>query len=260
MNYERYGTGPQHVIFVHGLRNSGEVWWPVRERLDGARISAWFVDLPGCGRSPAPQRWEQCTIEQYAIDVVRFAADVAIGDVVLVGHSVGGAIATQVALDHPELVRGLVLVAPASFQGLDYISDDDIETLIRAEDAVIEAVTRMAFHRTPDDATFARVLAIVRAATSTHTEGIVRSMRECRIIDRLGELETPALLVEGDRSLHVPLRNSLATYNAIRDCSIHVFHNVGHVPFMEARDEFVALLDEFIEVDLFAERDAKEMR
>lgn len=250
MFYERFGSGAQHVIFVHGLRNSGEVWWPVRERLDGARVSAWFVDLSGCGRSPVPARSDQCTIEGYADDVWRLATELALDDVVLVGHSVGGAIVTQIALDHPEMVRGLVLVAPASFQGLDYVSDDQVEMLAHADDDVVEALTRMAFHRTPDDATFARVLAIVRSASSTHTEGIVRSMQTCRLIDRVGGLDVATLMVEGDHSLHVPLRNSLATYAAIPGCSLHVFHNVGHVPFIEAPDEFAALLAEFIETDL----------
>ena len=249
MQYERFGTGPQRVIFVHGMRNSGEVWWPVRERLDGARISAWFIDLPGCGRSRAPDRWEQCTIEEYARDVTQFAIEMAIDDAVLVGHSVGAAIVAQVALDRPDLVRGLVLVAPASFEGLDFVSDDGIERLVRADDEVVEALTRMAFHRTPDDATFARVLAVVRSASSVHTEGVVRSMQTCRLIERVGALDQPTLLIEGDHSLHVPLRYSLATYAAIPRCSLHVFHNVGHVPFMEVPDEFAALLGQFIEAE-----------
>jgi pimeloyl-ACP methyl ester carboxylesterase len=75
-------------------------------------------------------------------------------------------------------------------------------------------------------------------------------MGECRLIDRLENLRTPTLLVEGARSLYVPLRYSLATAIAIRGCLVHVFHNVGHDPFMEMPDDFAALVDEFIVSDL----------
>jgi pimeloyl-ACP methyl ester carboxylesterase len=129
MHYTAAGDGPQHVIFVHGLRNSGEVWWPTRHRLDPRRVTAWFLDLPGCGNSASPSHWERCTINSYAQDVYRFSQALGIDKVVLIGHSVGAAIATQVALDHPDLVRGLVLVAPASFQGLDYVSEDQFAAL-----------------------------------------------------------------------------------------------------------------------------------
>jgi pyruvate dehydrogenase E2 component (dihydrolipoamide acetyltransferase) len=248
--YERSGTGPQHIVFVHGLRNSGDVWRTTRERLNQQRFTSWFLDLPGCGHSPAPKRWEHCTIERYAEDTFGFCRDLGITDAVLVGHSLGCGIAALLALDHPELIRGLVLAAPVSFQGLDYVPADWQEALIHPTDEKTRYLARLAFHRMPDDEMFARLLDMLSSASPVHVEGAVRSMRDFRIIDRLGELHTPTLVVEGDRNHHVPLPNTLNIAAAVPGCLLQVFHNVGHVPFIEVPDEFVALLEEFVGVDL----------
>src|SRR5438132_13563430 len=123
VHFETEGAGAQSVLFVHGLRNSAESWRPVRDRIDQSALTAWSLDLPGCGRSEAPTSWERCTIDSYAHTVEEFCGARGLADVVVVGHSLGGAIAIRLALQHPKLLRGLVLVAPASTRGFDFVPD-----------------------------------------------------------------------------------------------------------------------------------------
>jgi len=248
--YERDGAEGVHLVFVHGFRNSGESWSLVRERLKGTALSSWYLDLPGCGRSSTPATWQECTISRYADDVYEVCSSLGLSEVVLLGHSLGGGIAIKIALDHPELLRGLVLVAPTPAGGIGYLSDEQLESLIHPSDEELLSVAHAAFHRQPSDAVFQTLLATVRAASSVHVEGAVRSQREFNVAGRLSEIATPTLVIGGDRDRHVPIRHTLRTAAAIRRCSVQIYHSVGHAPFFELPDEFTELLERFVMDDV----------
>ncbi|MGA4507321.1 alpha/beta fold hydrolase [Propionibacteriaceae bacterium G1746] len=117
LNYQQVGDGARPMVFLHGLfgqgKNFGIIAKALVERHPDLRCA--LVDLPNHGRSP----WTD------SIDYVDMAAQVAafIGDwaggrpVVLLGHSMGGRTAMQVALRHPELVERLVVADISPVQG-----------------------------------------------------------------------------------------------------------------------------------------------
>jgi pimeloyl-ACP methyl ester carboxylesterase len=238
------GEGPA-LLFVHGFRNSLESWQPVRSRLDSSRLRAWYLDLPGCGRSSIPASWKDCTVEVYAHDVYRFCQILRLDAVVLVGHSLGGGIALTVALEHPELLRALVLVAPTPADGLGYLSEEQVASLINPSPEELQALARAAFHRPPGPAEFEQLLAVVRSASPQHVEGAVRSQRELQVAGRLQEINVPTLVVGGDRDRHIPIRHTLRTAAAIRRCGVQIYHDIGHAPFFEVPDEFASLIQHF---------------
>lgn len=111
LRYEVAGDGPELVALTHGFGATAETWrHQVPALVDaGYRVLTW--DLRAHGRSGAPD--EAITIATLAEDlaaVVRAAG----GPAHALGHSAGGVITMRFALDHPELVRSLVLVGTAS--------------------------------------------------------------------------------------------------------------------------------------------------
>lgn len=248
--YEADGAQGPALVFVHGFRNSGRSWELVRPLLDTARLRGWFLDLPGCGRSSVPPTWRGCTIEAYARCIVDLCAAFGLEDVVLVGHSLGGGVAMTVALEHPELLQGLVLVAPTPADGIGYLSEEQLSRLIDPTPDELEALARAAFHRPPSEAEFNELLSTVRAASPQHIEGAVRSQCELHLGDRLSEIKVPTLVIGGDRDRHVPIRHTLRTAAAIRRCSVQIYHGVGHAPFFEVRREFAALINHFVLFEL----------
>jgi pimeloyl-ACP methyl ester carboxylesterase len=103
-----FGRGPT-VVLVHGLGSRAEHWLPVARQL-ARRHRVVLVDLPGHGLSEMP---EPLTLERAAQALDLALAAEAPVPCILVGHSVGGLVAAAEALDHPERLRGLVLVETA---------------------------------------------------------------------------------------------------------------------------------------------------
>ncbi len=244
---ETDGRGPLQLVLVHGFRNDRSAWRPLLERLDPARFTTTRFDLVGCGESSRPASAKRCSIEEYAADLIALCDVRGIERPVVVGHSLGGGTALRAALDAPGRFRALVLVAPVSTTGLDFLPPERFASLVRPDSEDQFALARAAFQRPPPEADFAQLLAVIERATPEHSEGAALAMRDFRVQDQLGRLDLPVLLVCGDRDRHVPLRNHLATHQAIPRCRLQVYADVGHVPWAEVPDRFAEDLLWFLE-------------
>jgi pimeloyl-ACP methyl ester carboxylesterase len=112
IHYLDKGSGPT-IVILHGLGGQmGNFTYALLERLtDEFRVI--LIDRPGSGYSNrAPGATGRLT--EQAATVAEFIRKLGLEQPLLVGHSLGGAIALGVALDHPEVVKGLALVAPVT--------------------------------------------------------------------------------------------------------------------------------------------------
>ena len=130
IHYLDKGSGPP-IVILHGLGGQmGNFTYALLERLTG-EFRVILMDRPGSGYSTrAPGATGRLT-EQASV-VAEFIRKLGLDRPLLVGHSMGGAIALGVALDHPEVVKGLALIAPlthvpkdvpAPFRAMDIKSD-----------------------------------------------------------------------------------------------------------------------------------------
>jgi pimeloyl-ACP methyl ester carboxylesterase len=109
----RHAPGPEGapaMLFVHGLGGSSLNWTDLM--LAFSDMDCWAVDLHGFGASP-PARDGDMTPAGHARAVADFIEHQGIGPVHLVGNSLGGAVALQLAARRPDLVRSLTLISPA---------------------------------------------------------------------------------------------------------------------------------------------------
>lgn len=100
------------ILLIHGASsNLRELWHPLADALIADHRVVAF-DRPGYGHSTRPRRGAQKLAAQakMAAAVLRASGD---GPAIVVGHSLGGAVALRLAIDFPALVSGLVLIAPA---------------------------------------------------------------------------------------------------------------------------------------------------
>jgi pimeloyl-ACP methyl ester carboxylesterase len=116
-------AGPR-VAFVHGLFGQGKNWTTIAKGLaDGHRVT--LIDLPNHGHSPWTDRVDYLDMaEMVAAELEQFGEPVT-----LVGHSMGGKVAMQLALRRPELLRALVVVdvAPVAYPPTGGRTDDPDE-------------------------------------------------------------------------------------------------------------------------------------
>lgn len=241
------GTGDRDLVFVHGFQNDHTAWRPLIERLDEGRYRFTSYDLLGCGASGAAGTWERCTIDEYAADLTALCDVLGLDAPVAIGHSLGAAVILRAALASPGRFAGVVLVAPASTTGLDFLPDEaGFRALAHPTRAQQDALARAAFRRPPAGEAFRELMAVIEMASPEHIEGAARAMRTFTCQPDLRALDVPSLLVCGDRDRHVPLRNHLATQQAILRCGLQVYFDIGHVPFVETPDNCAADVERFL--------------
>src|SRR5262249_25094190 len=115
VHYVRQGRGPV-VVLVHGLGGFAESWRGTLDLLAG-RADVLALDLPGFGLSAKPRT--RYDLDFFVRALHGFLNAVGVGQVSLVGHSIGGAVAVAYALTHPTRVDRLALLG-ALVPGFDY--------------------------------------------------------------------------------------------------------------------------------------------
>ena len=113
LNFDKFGAGPP-LIILHGLFGSLDNWRNVAIRLS-ENFEVWTLDLRNHGRS---EHEESMGLAVMAGDIARFCTEHALDRVTVLGHSLGGKVGMQFALDRPEMVSGLIVVdiAPRTYE------------------------------------------------------------------------------------------------------------------------------------------------
>lgn len=241
------GEGDRDLVFVHGFQNDHTAWQPLIDRLDASRYRFTSFDLVGCGVSGIAHTWKRCTIDEYGADLIALCDTLGIDRPVVVGHSLGAGAILNAALSMPGRFAGLVLIAPASTTGLDFLPDEaSFDTLAFPTREQQRALARAAFRRPLSEEDFRALMMVIESASSEHIEGAARSMRTFACQPKLGALDTPSILICGDRDRHVPLTHHLTTQRAIPRCGLQVYFDIGHVPFVETPDSCALDIERFL--------------
>ncbi|TVR79816.1 MAG: alpha/beta hydrolase [Saprospirales bacterium] len=111
--YVDTGGSDSPVVFVHGLGTYLPSWYPVLRHL-GRHYRCIALDLPNYGMSDKGHF--SFSMDFFTTALELFLDEMKLNRVVLAGHSMGGQIAIELALKRPDLMEGLILLAPAGFE------------------------------------------------------------------------------------------------------------------------------------------------
>lgn len=134
LSAEQSGTGPVTVVFESGFGQDKDVWKQVIEAL-GPGYRSITYSRAGLGKSSSDGKTKD--IDAHLIDLGGVIDDLAKGQkIVLVGHSYGGLLATEFARRHPQQLRALVLVDPATINQRHAFKQADASRVL-ADDATL---------------------------------------------------------------------------------------------------------------------------
>ena len=241
------------LVFLHGLGGSQSTWASVLgEFASTNRLAA--IDLPGHGASdkPSPDSSDY-SIPALAAKVGEVLEKLELAPAVLVGHSLGGATALQLALDRPKLVRALVLVDSAALgpeisgELLDRIESEPSRDEARQLLELFFQERRFILDRGIDDMYAARGVPGADAAVKAiAASAFSRDGQHLVLIERLGELEVPVLFIWGELDRVIPATHAVAATNALPASWLEILEGVGHVPQVEAAPAFSGIVNRWL--------------
>jgi len=262
VNTIELGAGPP-IVFVHGLSGSWQNWLEQLPALARERRVITF-DLPGFGRSPMPA--ERITISGYARLLDHLLGTLGVDAAAVVGNSMGGFVAAELAITVPQRVERLVLVSAAGISThADPRTQRALPALRRAERLLLasgawvatrsEAVARRPrLRETALNAVVQhpRLLPAALAAEQVRGAGKPGLMQGFEAIfnydvrDRLPGIACPTLIVWGERDKLIGVRDADVFAELIPNSRKVIFADTGHVPQLERPGAFNALLTDFL--------------
>lgn len=232
------GEPKQAVVFVHGAGGSHAHWSHQVNQL-GRHFLTIAVDLPGHGQSGGTSK---ASIEDYREFIHAFADRLLGFPFFLAGHSMGGGIALDYALNHPDSLAGLILIGtgarlrvlpaiidafkngniPENMPGFMYRPDTP-ETVLRAAEEEIKNTSPSVFYS---------------------------DFVACDNFDvskRLGDISVPALVLTGDKDVLTPVKYGKFLADNIKNAEFEIIEDAGHMPMLEQPGSLNALVKSFIE-------------
>ena len=213
--YKDMGSGSKTVIMIHGLGSYLRAWEKnIEEVSKSARVIA--IDLPGYGKS---SKDPHSGMRSYYAGVVNeLVSELKLENVILAGHSMGGQISITASLLYPEMVKGMILVAPAGFEKFTKGQKQwfrDVMTLDGVRLTTTEAITTNLasnFYRMPLDADFM----ITDRIAMRHAEDFipycyavvqsVNGMVNEPVLKYLKDIKVPTLILFGKNDNLIPNR------------------------------------------------------
>ena len=251
------------MVFVHGLSGQWQNWLENIPRFaQQRRVVA--VDLPGFGTSEMPH--EDLSIEFYGRWLEELCERIDLGPVVLVGNSMGGFVAAETAINHPDRVERMLLLSSAGISTASAFQPGAILIGRVAGLVVASTATQMRFvaHR----AALRRLALIVvarhpsRLAADLVYEGFLKgagkpgfydALMACvkyDFRDRVPQVGCPTLVVWGEKDMILPVEDADEFVSMIPGARRILFKDTGHVPMAERPATFNGTLEEFLHYEV----------
>jgi len=198
LRYELTGEGPTTIVWIHGIGSSHHAWDALLPKFEGFRHLA--LDVRGMGESegtPGP-----VSLELWAQDVDALMGALGIERAVVVGHSMGGAIAQRLTIDFPERVQALFLLSTSSRVG---------------------AAATANWMRQADEV----------EATNPFLAAARRAVAKYNMDEEIKGIQVPTLIIVGDADPTTPAGGSVIMSRCIEDAELEIYPGIGHMPLNE---------------------------
>lgn len=250
-------TGPAAapaVILLHGFGSSLETWEPWAEALS-LEFRVVRFDFPGAGLSATDPQQDYGDARSVEL-LQRLMSQLGLAQAAVVGNSLGGRIAWRFAAEFPACVSKLVLISPDGFAspGFDYGMPPKVPGILKLmkyflPKAMLRANLAAAYgdRARLGDSLVDRYYELLLA--TGNRDAMIARMRQTILEDpapTLCRIQTPALLMWGERDKMIPFSNAADYLRYLPQAQLVSFPNLGHVPHEEAPAESLEPLLRFL--------------
>jgi pimeloyl-ACP methyl ester carboxylesterase len=265
------------LLFVHGVAGSSTTWSSVLPAL-ASRYTVIAPDLPGHGESDKPR--VDYSLGAHANVVRDLMIALGVERATIVGQSLGGGVAMQLAYQHPQRCERLVLVSSGglgpevswmlralTLPGAEYLMPVLFPSFARvAGSAVGRRLARLGFRAPRLEQEWH---AYVSLTEPDKRQSFIRTLRA--VVDPRGQAVSahdrlylasrlPTLIVWGGRDRIIPVGHASAAHEAIPGSRLVIFERSGHFPHTEEPEHFVEVLVDFIDSTEGLDVDEQEWR
>jgi pimeloyl-ACP methyl ester carboxylesterase len=230
------------LIFIHGSGGDHTAWLNQYAQLRD-KYNMAMIDLPGHGRSEGKGERH---VKDYSVWITKLLDVLGLNRPILVGHSLGAAIALQFAADHPEKIVGIVCLGsgmkmPVNSFMLEFLRTNPPE--MPAE--ITELICKFSLAKENRS----RLSAVLQKSISQSKVDILYGdLSACNELDLTGDAEkikVPALIVCGTEDKMTPPDLSRALAEKIKGSSLKMVAGAGHMVMLEQPEEFEKALNKF---------------
>lgn len=225
-----HGAGGNHLSWPHNLR-----------RMAGYHVLA--PDLPGHGKSSGIG--EQ-SVEKYAAHIQRWMRELNIAHSIIVGHSMGGAIAQVLALHYPNRIKALVLLSTAASFKVDARVMNRLATPATYKSAV-EQIVRLTNPPNMDQKIKKQV---IDDLLKTRPGVLLSDFIACNhfdVVASVHQIKTPVCVITGEDDKMVNVKATQDLAEQIRNSEIHIIPQAGHMVMLERPQDVQNIMESFLE-------------
>jgi pimeloyl-ACP methyl ester carboxylesterase len=251
VHYETYGQG-RPVVLLHGWLGSWGLWQKTMEEL-GRSYRTYALDFWGFGDSGKKRATYR--VPDFVSLVDQFMDRLGIESAPLVGHSMGGTVSLNVAMDYPRRVQKVAVVgAPIVGSSLNYFlqlaGHREIAFLVYNSPMLLRTGVRLASSRIVNREPLTWYRMLERDLSKTTLESFfasIDSLRQTDLRPRLSEVRVPTLGVYGAHDTIVDPKQFQQLEAGVPGAKVEVMDGSRHFPMIDEPERFIGVLKNFLD-------------
>lgn len=228
------------IIFIHGSGGSYSTWKNQIERLN-VNFHLIALSLPS---HTASDKFDDLSLELYVNVVEKMIEDLELQEVILCGHSLGGAVIQSYYFKYPNKVVGLILVGTGARLR---VSSLILESLSNNYDNYLDNMPSVAFYRkTPSEI----IEKCVEQTSKVPSEVTYNDFKICDgfdTLDKTEKIDVPSLIICGKQDKLTPMKYSTYFKEKIKTSELVIIDGAGHHVMLEKPVEFNNAIEKFID-------------
>jgi pimeloyl-ACP methyl ester carboxylesterase len=244
VNNSDFDARKQSLVFIHGSGSNHSAWSHQYARLH-KKYNIVAVNLPGHGRSGGSGEKD---VQRYCVWVKELMGVLDLNGAVLVGHSLGAAVALQFAINYPQEIAGIVLVGggtkmPVNSFFLELLKTNPPEVPVE----VIDLICKYSLAKENHSKFFAPLQKSISQSKVDVLYGDLLACNNLDLIAEIGKINVPALVICGAEDKMAPSDCSRQLAASISGAKLEIIEGAGHMVMLERPAEFNMSLDKFAE-------------